>query len=332
MDEPEARHCAGARRPRAARRRSDRSGAAAVSVGSASAVPASIAGPAPAAVPGPVDAGGLRPRARSPLPARHRRARRALRGGSRCPGGRRRGTHHQQRRLGARPHDRHRRWYPGGHRGRPRGGLEPRTEQNRDGRPRLPRSRFAGEGRHDGGAARREVLKLPHARRQRVVEGRTGSYNHAVPIFRLPRELVFPEPDLAEPEGLLAVGGDLSPERLLQAYAAGIFPWFSEGSPILWWSPDPRLVLEPGWLHVPRSLARTLKRGRYELRADTAFSQVIRHCAGAARPGQDGTWITDEMVAAYEGLHRLGFAHSFEAWEGEVLAGGLYGLSLGAAL
>ncbi len=152
-----------------------------------------------------------------------------------------------------------------------------------------------------------------------------------MPIFRLPRELVFPEPDLAEPEGLLAVGGDLSPERLLQAYAAGIFPWFSEGSPILWWSPDPRLVLEPGWLHVPRSLARTLKRGRYELRADTAFSQVIRHCAGAARPGQDGTWITDEMVAAYEGLHRLGFAHSFEAWEGEVLAGGLYGLSLGAA-
>jgi len=152
-----------------------------------------------------------------------------------------------------------------------------------------------------------------------------------VPIFRLPREPVFPEPDLAEPEGLLAVGGDLSPERLLRAYTAGIFPWFSEGSPILWWSPDPRLVLEPGWLHVPRSLARTVKRGRYELRADTAFSQVIRRCAGAARPGQDGTWITDEMVAAYEGLHRLGFAHSFEAWEGEVLAGGLYGLSLGGA-
>ncbi len=152
-----------------------------------------------------------------------------------------------------------------------------------------------------------------------------------MPIFRLPREPVFPEPDLAEPEGLLAVGGDLSPERLLQAYAVGIFPWFSEGSPILWWSPDPRLVLDPGWLHVPRSLTRTLKRGRYEVRADTAFSQVIRRCAEAARPSQDGTWITEEMVVAYEGLHRLGFAHSFEAWEGEVLAGGLYGVSLGAA-
>ena len=152
-----------------------------------------------------------------------------------------------------------------------------------------------------------------------------------MPVFRLPREPVFPEPDLAEPEGLLAVGGDLSPERLLEAYAAGNLPWYSEGSPILWWSPDPRLVLEPGWLHVPRSLARTLKRGRYTVRADTAFSQVIRRCAAAARPGQDGTWITDEMVVAYERLHHLGFAHSFEAWEGEVLAGGLYGVSVGAA-
>jgi leucyl/phenylalanyl-tRNA---protein transferase len=152
-----------------------------------------------------------------------------------------------------------------------------------------------------------------------------------VPVYRLPREPVFPEPREAEPDGLLAVGGDLSPERLLQAYAAGIFPWFSEGNPILWWSPDPRMVLLPERMHVPRSLARTLRRGRYEVRADTAFSQVIRRCADAPRPGQDGTWITDEMVFAYERLHRLGFAHSFEAWEGGALAGGLYGVSLGAA-
>jgi leucyl/phenylalanyl-tRNA--protein transferase len=152
-----------------------------------------------------------------------------------------------------------------------------------------------------------------------------------VPIYRLPREPFFPEPRHAEPDGLLAVGGDLSPERLLRAYAAGIFPWFSEGSPILWWSPDPRLVLEPAWLHVPRSLARTTRRARYVVAADTAFARVIRRCAEKARPGQDGTWITAEMASAYERLHQLGFAHSFEAWEGPVLAGGLYGVSLGGA-
>ncbi|BDG04466.1 leucyl/phenylalanyl-tRNA--protein transferase [Anaeromyxobacter oryzae] len=152
-----------------------------------------------------------------------------------------------------------------------------------------------------------------------------------MPIYRLPREPVFPDPAHAEPDGLLAVGGDLSPERLLTAYAEGIFPWFSEGTPILWWSPDPRLVLDPPALHVPRSLARTIRRGAYRVTADAAFGDVIRRCAGQERPGQDGTWITDEMVAAYERLHALGFAHSFEAWEGEALAGGLYGVSLGAA-
>ncbi len=152
-----------------------------------------------------------------------------------------------------------------------------------------------------------------------------------MPIYRLPREPFFPEPREAEPDGLLAIGGDLSPERLLQAYRAGIFPWFSEGSPILWWSPDPRLVLEPPWLHLPRSLARTVRRGRYRVTADRAFSQVIRSCAEKPRPGQDGTWITEEMASAYERLHRLGFAHSFEAWEGSLLAGGLYGVSLGGA-
>ena len=152
-----------------------------------------------------------------------------------------------------------------------------------------------------------------------------------MPIYRLPREPLFPEPRQAEPDGLLAVGGDLSPERLLHAYAAGIFPWFSEASPILWWSPDPRLVLEPAWLHVPRSLARAARRGRYLVVADTAFSRVIRRCAEKGRPGQDGTWITAGMVDAYERLHQLGFAHSFEAWEGAALAGGLYGVSLGGA-
>jgi leucyl/phenylalanyl-tRNA--protein transferase len=152
-----------------------------------------------------------------------------------------------------------------------------------------------------------------------------------VPLFRLPREPVFPDPELAEPDGLLAVGGDLSAERLLAAYAAGVFPWYSAGLPILWWSPDPRLVLLPEELHVSRSLGRTLRAGRFQVRADTAFERVIRACAGRARPGQDGTWLTPEMIQAYLRLHRRGLAHSFEAWEGEALAGGLYGVSLGAA-
>jgi leucyl/phenylalanyl-tRNA--protein transferase len=152
-----------------------------------------------------------------------------------------------------------------------------------------------------------------------------------VPIYRLGREVAFPDPSLAEPDGLLAVGGDLSPERLLAAYAQGVFPWFDERSPILWWSPDPRLVLEPGRLHVSRSLERTIRRGRYRVTADAAFERVIRSCAERERPGQSGTWITGGMIDAYVRLHDLGFAHSFEAWTGETLAGGLYGVSLGAA-
>ena len=152
-----------------------------------------------------------------------------------------------------------------------------------------------------------------------------------MPVFRLPREVIFPDPELAEPDGLLAIGGDLSPERLLAAYAEGIFPWFNEDHPILWWSPDPRLVLEPAALHVPRSLRRTIRRGRFRVTADEAFEAVIRRCAERDRPGQEGTWITAEMIEAYGRLHRLGFAHSFEAWEDGALAGGLYGVSLGAA-
>jgi len=150
-------------------------------------------------------------------------------------------------------------------------------------------------------------------------------------LYRLPREPVFPPPGDAEPDGLLAVGGDLSPERLVAAYAAGIFPWYADDQPILWWSPDPRLVLRPGWLHLSRSLQRTLRRGTYRVRADTAFAEVIGRCAAARRPGQRGTWIVPDMVEAYLRLHRLGLAHSFEAWQEERLVGGLYGVSLGGA-
>jgi leucyl/phenylalanyl-tRNA--protein transferase len=151
-----------------------------------------------------------------------------------------------------------------------------------------------------------------------------------VPVFRLDERLIFPPPELAE-EGLLAVGGDLTPERLLLAYSLGIFPWYDTGQPILWHSPDPRLVLPAAELHVPRSLERTLRRGTFRVSFDTAFGQVIDACARAARPGQQGTWITAEMRRAYQRLHRLGYAHSAEAWQGERLAGGLYGVSLGGA-
>jgi leucyl/phenylalanyl-tRNA--protein transferase len=151
-----------------------------------------------------------------------------------------------------------------------------------------------------------------------------------VPVFRLDDRLVFPRPELAEETGLLAVGGDLSPERLLLAYKHGIFPWFSEGMPILWHSPDPRMVLEPTHLVIGRSLAKARRRQPYELRLDTAFEEVLRACAETPRPGQDGTWITDEMIDAYLALHRLGVAHSAEAWQDGELVGGLYGVSLGS--
>jgi leucyl/phenylalanyl-tRNA--protein transferase len=138
------------------------------------------------------------------------------------------------------------------------------------------------------------------------------------------------ESALRRPNGLLCAGGDLSPERLLDAYRHGIFPWFSEGEPILWWSPDPRMVLFPEELKVSRSLARTLRRGQYEVRLDTAFAGVIREC-GQPRPGQDGTWITPQMQQAYVRLHELGHAHSVETWIEGRLAGGLYGLAIGRA-
>lgn len=150
-------------------------------------------------------------------------------------------------------------------------------------------------------------------------------------VFPLRQEPVFPSPALAGEDGLLAVGGDLSPERLLTAYAQGIFPWYSENMPILWWSPDPRLILEPGRLHVPARLERILRRGRFSFSLDTAFERVISSCADVPRPGASGTWIVPEMIAAYCNLHRLGFAHSMEVWEEGELVGGVYGLALGRA-
>jgi leucyl/phenylalanyl-tRNA--protein transferase len=133
---------------------------------------------------------------------------------------------------------------------------------------------------------------------------------------------------LHEPNGLLAAGGDLSPERLLMAYRHGIFPWFSEGQPILWWSPDPRMVLFPPELKVSRSLSKTLRKRPFEVRTDTAFRAVMQGCA-APRPGEPGTWISPEMIAAYTRLHELGLAHSVETWRGDELVGGLYGIALG---
>ncbi|HSF21811.1 MAG TPA: leucyl/phenylalanyl-tRNA--protein transferase [Burkholderiales bacterium] len=133
---------------------------------------------------------------------------------------------------------------------------------------------------------------------------------------------------LEEPNGLLAAGADLSETRLLDAYASGIFPWYSAGQPVLWWSPDPRMVLIPAELKIPRSLKKRLARRDYEVRADSAFEEVIRACAEPRR-GQDGTWITDDMAEAYLRLHRSGHAHSVETWIGGTLTGGLYGVELG---
>jgi leucyl/phenylalanyl-tRNA--protein transferase len=149
-------------------------------------------------------------------------------------------------------------------------------------------------------------------------------------LRRLIDDYPFPDPRDAEPEGLLAYGGDLLPERLLSAYAQGVFPWY-ESEPILWHSPDPRMVLLPEELRINRTLAKSLRRERFEVRSDSAFRQVIEACASTPRPGQRGTWITSEMIEAYCALHEMGFAHSVEAFSGDVLVGGVYGVSLGAA-
>ena len=143
---------------------------------------------------------------------------------------------------------------------------------------------------------------------------------------------LFPHPSsaLTEPNGLLAAGGDLSPNRLIAAYSRGIFPWFGEDEPILWWSPDPRAVIQPARFHLSRSLLRQIRRGGFSATLDTAFSTVLAKCA-EPRETQDGTWITAEMKAAYIQLHQLGHAHSLEIWQNDELVGGVYGVSCGRA-
>jgi leucyl/phenylalanyl-tRNA--protein transferase len=150
-----------------------------------------------------------------------------------------------------------------------------------------------------------------------------------VPVYRLDDRLLFPPPDRGPRQGPIALGGDLRPERLLLAYSMGIFPW--GGEPLDWHSPDPRMVLLADEIVVSRNLRKTMRRAPFRLSLDTAFTEVMVECATVPRPGQDGTWITPGMVESYTELHRRGVAHSVEAWTGERLVGGLYGLSLGAA-
>ena len=150
-----------------------------------------------------------------------------------------------------------------------------------------------------------------------------------MPVYRLDDRLVFPDPEQANEDGILAVGGDLRPERLLLAYSLGIFPWYEEGLPILWHSPDPRMVLELSALHVPRSLDKVIRRGTYAIELDRDFEPIVRACAKTRRPGQRGTWITEDMMRAYAELHRLGWAHSAGAYADGELVGGVYGVSIG---
>lgn len=149
-------------------------------------------------------------------------------------------------------------------------------------------------------------------------------------MYRLSENsIAFPPPELADPDGVLAVGGDLSPQRLLVAYRQGIFPWYSDYDPILWWSPDPRFVLYPERLRVSKSMRPYFNQKKFNWSLDKDFRAVISSCQEQNRPGQFGTWITSEMLEAYCRLHELGFAHSVEVWDGEELVGGLYGIALG---
>jgi leucyl/phenylalanyl-tRNA--protein transferase len=152
-----------------------------------------------------------------------------------------------------------------------------------------------------------------------------------MPVYQLNDYPVFPSPEEAEEDGLLAVGGDLSIDRLLEAYKTGIFPWYSENTPLLWWSPDPRLVLFPKKMKISKSLDRVIKKNPFTITFDTAFEEVIKHCAHVERKDEESTWITREMEEAYTQLHHAGYAHSVEAWCDGKLAGGLYGVSLGKA-
>jgi len=149
-----------------------------------------------------------------------------------------------------------------------------------------------------------------------------------LPVFALEKELYFPPADLAEPDGLLAIGGDLTPARLLLAYQQGIFPWY-EGEYILWWSPDPRFVLFPNEIKISKSMKVLIKKNAFEFSMNKAFEKVIHHCKEIEREGQNGTWITDEVEAAYTKMHELGYAISAEAWQHGELVGGAYGIKLG---
>jgi leucyl/phenylalanyl-tRNA--protein transferase len=148
-------------------------------------------------------------------------------------------------------------------------------------------------------------------------------------IFRLDDRLLFPDPELAEEDGLLAVGGDLLVERLLLAYQNGIFPWYSEDEPILWFSPHERFVLYPAELQISKSMKKVLRLGTFTVTQNQCFNNVVQACSSAPREGQDGTWITDDMKAAYARLHQLGYAHSIEVWQNNNLVGGLYGVHAG---
>jgi len=150
-----------------------------------------------------------------------------------------------------------------------------------------------------------------------------------MPLTLLGKEIWFPPVEQALPDGLLAVGGDLSRERLLLAYRSGIFPWYDEEEPPLWWSPDPRFVLFPGELRVSKSMQKVIAGGSFEFRVNTCFEEVVHHCRSVPREGQDGTWITEDVASAYCDLHKAGYAHSAETWQNGVLVGGLYGVMLG---
>ena len=151
-----------------------------------------------------------------------------------------------------------------------------------------------------------------------------------MPVFELhPSRIEFPDPKHTDESGILAVGGDLQAERLLLAYEMGLFPWFNEDEPPLWWCPDPRMVLYPNELRISKSMRSVLRKNLFRVTADQNFEEVIRNCGAVPRPGQDGTWITEDIVNGYLELHRMGFAHSIEVWSNNTLTGGLYGVSLG---
>lgn len=152
-----------------------------------------------------------------------------------------------------------------------------------------------------------------------------------MPLFRLSSKVDFPPATLATSDGLLCIGGDLSTKRLIKAYENGIFPWFSENDPILWWSPDPRLVIFPGKIHIAKSLKKKINREPYTIKVDTAFEQTIKACAEPRNNKESGTWLVDEMISAYIKLHKEGYAHSIETWKDNTLVGGLYGISLGGS-